>query len=102
MRVRALGGFGDGDRGVALMNLAFATDKGRTAGAGPLTDTGSERGEQDATRFLFAGAYGVLCNPAGHRDVDYEDVTEAAEAVLVASMLMRILDRIERRLGDAG
>jgi hypothetical protein len=39
----------------------------------------------------------VLRNPSGHREVDYDDVGEAAEAVTTASLLMRILDRIERR-----
>jgi Protein of unknown function (Hypoth_ymh) len=44
------------------------------------------------------GAYAVLRNPAGHREVDYQDVAEAAEAVQTASLLMRILDKIEARL----
>ena len=37
-------------------------------------------------------------NPAGHREIDYDDVIEAAEAVQAASLLMRLLDRVERRL----
>lgn len=49
---------------------------------------------------MFAGAYGVLRNPPGHREVNYDDVAEAAEAVQVASLLMRILDRVEARLAD--
>jgi hypothetical protein len=40
----------------------------------------------------------VLRNPAGHRQVDYADLSEAAEAVQTASLLMRILDRVEDRL----
>jgi len=76
------------------MNKAF----GR---GGPLVDATAEKGEQEGTRALFAGAYAVFRNPAGHREVDYDDVTEAAEAVQTASLLMRILDRIDRRLsGD--
>ena len=47
---------------------------------------------------MFAGTYAVLRNPAGHREVNYDDVSEAAEAVLTASLLMRILDRVEARL----
>jgi hypothetical protein len=46
-------------------------------------------------RALFAGAYAVLRNPGGHREVDYDDPGEAAEAVHTASLLMRILDRVE-------
>jgi hypothetical protein len=40
----------------------------------------------------------VLRNPAGHRQVDYSDLSEAGEAVQTASLLMRILDRVEDRL----
>lgn len=90
VRVRALTGLGEDAVGVDLMNKAFGT-------AGPLTDQGAVRGEQEGTRALFAGAYGALRNPAGHREVDYDYVAEAAEAVTVASLLMRILDRVEQR-----
>jgi hypothetical protein len=51
-------------------------------------------------RALFAGAYAVFRNPTGHREVDYDDVVEAAEVVETASLLMRILDRIDRRIAD--
>ena len=47
---------------------------------------------------MFAGAYGMLRNPAGHRQVDYADISEAPEAVQTASLLMRVLDRVEDRL----
>ncbi|MGH3275514.1 MAG: TIGR02391 family protein [Streptosporangiaceae bacterium] len=55
-------------------------------------------GERVGTMNLFQGAYAVLRNPVGHREVNYDDVTEAAEAVATASLLMRILDRVEARL----
>lgn len=95
IRVRALGGYSDQTVGVDLMNRAFAP-------GGPLADPSAPRGEQDGTRALFAGAFGALRNPAGHRQVDYDDVSEAAEAVQLASLLMRILDRIQARLVDIG
>lgn len=95
IRVRALGGYSDQTIGVDLMNRAFAP-------GGPLADPSAPRGEQDGTRALFAGAFGALRNPAGHRQVDYDDVSEAAEAVQLASLLMRILDRIQARLVDIG
>jgi uncharacterized protein (TIGR02391 family) len=76
--------------GVNMINQAFGTN-------GVLTDTTAVKGEQEGTRALFTGAYSVLRNPSGHRDVDYDDVAEAAEAVVVASLLMRILDRVEQR-----
>ncbi len=40
---------------------------------------------------LFRGAYAVLRNPSGHREVSFDDVTEASEAVMTASLLMRTL-----------
>lgn len=95
IRVRKLAGFGDDIVGVDLMNKALGP-------AGPLTDVSASKGEQDGTRALFAGAYAVLRNPAGHRQVDYDDLSEAVEAVQTASLLMRILNRIEDRLVAAG
>ncbi|WP_419854641.1 TIGR02391 family protein [Candidatus Poriferisodalis sp.] len=88
VRVRALSGLGDDLVGVDLMNRAFGKD-------GSLADANAVSGEREGRRALFAGAYAVLRNPAGHRDVDYDDVAEAAEAVATASLLMRILDAIE-------
>lgn len=93
LRVRKLGRFTDSEVGVDLMNRAFRE-------AGPLADPAQPKGEIEGTRALFAGAYAVFRNPAGHREVDYEDVAEAAEAVHTASLLMRILDRVEARLRD--
>jgi uncharacterized protein (TIGR02391 family) len=90
VRVRTLGGFGDDLTGVDLMNRAFGPN-------GPLTDPSAVKGEQEGRRMMFAGAYATLRNPSGHRDVDYDDVSEAAEAVVVASLLMRVLDRVEAR-----
>lgn len=58
--------------------MRFRLRPGRSAG-GPLTDPTASKGEQDATQFLFVGAYGVLRNPAGHREIDYADISEAAE-----------------------
>jgi uncharacterized protein (TIGR02391 family) len=91
VRVRAMAGLADEVIGVDLMNKAFGP-------SGFLTDPGAVAGEREGTRSLFAGAYAVLRNPSGHRDVDYDEVAEAAEAVGAASLLMRILDRIEVRL----
>jgi uncharacterized protein (TIGR02391 family) len=95
VRVRKLAGFGDDLYGVELMNRAFGN-------AGPLSEPSVGKGEQEGVRALFAGAYAVLRNPAGHRQVDYDDVSEAAEAVQTASLLMRLLDRVEDGLLEAG
>ena len=95
IRVRKLAGLGDDAFGTDLMNKAFGP-------SGPLTDPAATKGEQEGTRAMFAGTYAVLRNPTGHRQVDYDDLSEAAEAVQTASLLMRILDRVEERLLAVG
>jgi hypothetical protein len=55
-------------------------------------------GEQVGAMNPFQGAYAGLRNQTGHRDVDYDDVTEPVEAVASASLLLHILHRVERRL----
>lgn len=74
IRLRERGGFPDRLTGVDLMNQAF----GR---AGKLTDPSTPKGEQEGTRAFFAGAYAILRNPAGHREVNYDGVSEATDAV---------------------
>ncbi len=84
--VRDAGSFGNSPVGVALMRQAFALD------TGPLTDKSVERGEQSARMDLFAGAIGSYKNPHSHRDVDLTDPVEAAEIILLANHLLRIVD----------
>ncbi|MET8817608.1 TIGR02391 family protein [Streptomyces rochei] len=93
VRVRQLAGFGDELIGVDLMIKAFKS-------GGPLADPSAPAGEVEGTMMFFRGAYAVLRNPSGHREVSFDDVTEASEAVMTASLLMRMLDKIERRLGQ--
>jgi uncharacterized protein (TIGR02391 family) len=95
MRIRSVGGFPDDLVGLDLLKEAFKPGIGRFA------DPALPVAEQEGSWALFRGAYAVLRNPAGHRDVNYEDVTEAAEAVALASMLLRVLDRVEHRLPAA-
>jgi uncharacterized protein (TIGR02391 family) len=80
IRVRALAGYSGDVVGTALMNRAFGSD-------GPLTDPADPAGERDGIGALFAGAFGALRNPAGHRRVEYSDVSEAGDAVHLASLL---------------
>lgn len=91
VRVRQLAGVADSVLGVSLMRSAFKKD------GGPLVDEQADPGEQVATMELFAGAIGTFKNPASHRTVDYDDPGEAAEVVLLADLLMRLLDRVEQR-----
>lgn len=93
VRVRQLAGFGDDVTGTDLMKRAFKAN-------GPLADPKAPVGEVDGTMALFWGTYSVLRNPSGHREVSFDDVSEAAEAVMTASLLMRILDRVEKRINS--
>ena len=47
---------------------------------------------------LFWGAIGVFKNPSSHGQVDYKDPTQAAEVVLLADLLLRLLDEVETRI----
>lgn len=94
IRVRALAGRPAGDIGVKLMRQAFGP-------GGPLADPEQEPGEVAATMDLFASAIGVFKNPSSHREVSYDDPTMAAEIVLFADLLHRMLDKVAARLGKA-
>jgi uncharacterized protein (TIGR02391 family) len=87
IRVRELAGASQSDLGVSLMKHSFKAE------LGPLAETNADKGEQEATMALFWGAIGVFKNPSSHREVNFDDPTEAAEIVLLADLLMRILER---------
>lgn len=95
VRVRKLARAESSLIGVALVQQAFAPEGGR------LTDPTPDKGERVALMNLFAGALGLFKNPVSHRAVDYADPTEAAEIVLLADLLMRLLDRVEGRLNSS-
>jgi uncharacterized protein (TIGR02391 family) len=94
IRVRKLSKAGEGDIGVNLMKSALGVD-------GPLADPRLERGEREATMALFWGAIGVFKNPSSHRQVRFDDPTLAAEVILLADLLLRMLDRTKARLESA-
>ena len=83
--------------GVRLMGAAFGT-------TGPLTDPELHPSEREALAPLFIGAIGTYKNPGSHRTVNVDDPQEAAEAILLANNLLRILDRADeaKRQRDAG
>lgn len=89
IRVREAGGFPAKTLGDNLMRLAFNLD------SGPLTDTSLVLGERRAIMELYAGAMGAFKNPLSHRTVDYDDPTIAAEQLLFADLLHRMLDVFE-------
>ncbi len=92
IRVRELAGAGNapGDLGVKLIQREFGD-------GGSLADPGAEAGERQATMALFWGALGVFKNPSSHREIEFDDPTEASEVVLLADLLLRVLDRVATR-----
>lgn len=90
--VRNAGGFPQDLIGDKLMRSAFAPSKGGQPG--PLTDTNLPNGEQESMSHLFAGAFGLYRNSTAHRYVP-TDPQEAAEIIMFASQLRRIIDRLK-------
>ena len=86
VHVRHLAGFGNDKIGVNLMRDAFSPRNG-------LGDQGMEPSERQAMSNLFAGAIGFLKNPSSHRDTALDDPQEAAEAILFANYLLRVVQR---------
>lgn len=97
VRVRDLAGDPRNARGARLVGTDLMHHAFRSDG-GPLADSDAERGEQQGVMELFAGAFGAVRNPLGHDHVEWSDPTEAAEMILLADLLMRQLDRVERRV----
>jgi uncharacterized protein (TIGR02391 family) len=94
IRVRELSGADSSLLGVKLMRRSFGD-------GGKLADSELDSGERIGIMELFAGAIGTFKNPPSHRQVDYADPTEASEVVLLADLLMRLLDRVEKRVADS-
>ena len=72
--------------GASLMRAAFHED------TGPLRSDVPDKGERQALPHLFAGAFGWVRNPASHRDVSMDEVNNALEQLMLASLLLRITD----------
>jgi len=84
--VREAAGLSAADIGKDLMRKAFDVKNG------PLSDTGAEPAERQARSDLFAGAIGSYKNPHSHRNVALDDPDEAAEIIMLANHLLRIVD----------
>jgi uncharacterized protein (TIGR02391 family) len=84
--IRDAGGFPDTDIGVSLARKAFHPD------TGPMTDISVVPAERQALSDLVAGALGSYKNPHSHRNVIISDASEAAEMVILASHLLKIVD----------
>lgn len=98
VRVRAQAGLSDSLLGTKLMQAAFKPGPP----AGPLSQPDVDPGESVAVMELFKGAIGLFKNPSSHRRVDFSDPTEAAEVVLLADLLLRLLSKIEAIPADRG
>ena len=84
--VRQAGSYEHSDIGVQLMRKAFNPD------SGPLSDQTALPAERQALSDLFAGAIGSYKNPHSHRNVAVNDPDEAAEMIILASHLLKIVD----------
>lgn len=84
--VRSAGGFPADLIGVHLVRQAFRLER-------PLADGNLPTPEQEGMMHLFAGAIGLYKNPQSHRYVPTL-AEEAAEVIMFASQLMRIVDRV--------
>jgi uncharacterized protein (TIGR02391 family) len=83
--VRNAARLGNDRLGCNLMRDAFNPKNG------PLIDAQEVPGEQVALMELFAGAIGYFKNPGSHREVELTAI-EAAETIMLASRLLRIVD----------
>lgn len=91
--VRTAAGLSNSLVGTALMQQAFRAPKNQGDSGGPLWKADSDGGESVALMELYKGAIGLFKNPASHRRVDFTDPTEAAEVVLLADLLLRLLTK---------
>jgi uncharacterized protein (TIGR02391 family) len=91
VQTRVLSGLDAGLLGTKLIQEAFRPPKNDVDAGGPLFRSDVDRGEAVAIMELFKGAIGMFKNPTSHRRIDFDDPTEAAEVILLADLLMRLL-----------
>jgi uncharacterized protein (TIGR02391 family) len=99
IEIRRVGGFGDADLGKAMVGTAFAPgDDQGTRAPGPLTDMELPVGERHGILALFQGAIATYRNPSAHREMDFQHAAEAAEIIMFANSLARMVTRAEERI----
>lgn len=94
VQVRASAGFTNADYGQPMIARAFHAE------SGPLRDESAGLSERQALCALMTGAYGLYRNPYAHRLMGQEDPDEAAEIIMLANHMLRIIDvRIAAKTG---
>jgi uncharacterized protein (TIGR02391 family) len=96
MAIREAAGYDIDQHGRQMIMDAFNEKKN-----GPLVDPAALPSEQEAMRFLMVGSVGLFKNPRSHRDVTVDDPKEAAEMLITASHLLRIVERAGTRKQSA-
>jgi len=85
IRVRKKAKLTNCDYGVDLMRKAFNVENGK------LSKKSLAKSERQAMSDLFAGSIGLFKNPSSHRDIKLDDPSEAAEIILFANYLLRLI-----------
>ena len=91
--VREAGGYEENDRGTDLMRKAFHVNNGN------LTDKSRLPAVKQAMSDFLAGAIGLYKNPSSHHEVEFAP-EEAAEIIIIASHLLRIVDSCAERTSN--
>lgn len=86
VEVRKAGAYPDGLFGKELMKEAFNEHKGK------LADMSLPVAERESIRDLFVGSIGYAKNPQSHREVGLNHPVEAAELIMLANHLLRIVE----------
>jgi uncharacterized protein (TIGR02391 family) len=86
VRVRAAANFSNAEFGKDMIAKAF------NANNGPLRDRAALPAEREALAAFMVRAFALYRNPYGHGTIQQDDPNEAAEIVMLATHLLRIID----------
>jgi uncharacterized protein (TIGR02391 family) len=84
--VRKAAGYTNADYGAQMIVRAFHED------SGPLRDPAAQPAERKSLRCFVDGAFGLYRNAYAHRNVALAEPDEAAEIIMLANHLLRIVD----------